>query len=163
GKRQSRSQAALQADGALSADRGGLDHVAIAGHDELRDHPGVGEIDLIDRIAGAVADDTLWQGELSQIGLQKDKHIIGQGAEQTVSRRPDQTVSLGPGHQPVCQKITLDHDLSLFRVKYTPITPARVTVRLPAPRLTRCSKIPECFSWHDPPPTLRGASKRSPL
>src|SRR5215472_6445781 len=50
---------ALQADGALQADRGGLDHIAVPGRDELRDHPGMGEIDLVDGIAGAVADDAL--------------------------------------------------------------------------------------------------------
>jgi hypothetical protein len=69
GKRQSRSQAALQPDRTLPASRGGLDHVAITRGDELRDHPGVGEIDLIDGVACAVADDALSQSELPQIGL----------------------------------------------------------------------------------------------
>src|SRR5262249_43649259 len=154
GKRQSRSQAALQADSALSADRGGLDHVAFTGGDKLRDHPSVGEIDLIDRIAGTVTDDALRQGELPQIGLQEDKRIVGQGGEKAVSYRP------GRRHRPVRQRITLGHDLSLRRAKYTPVTSACVTIRSPAPRLTRCSKIPECFSWHVLP-TLHEQAKVS--
>ena len=63
------SRAALQPDGALPADRGGLDHVAIAGSDELRDHPGVGKIDLIDGITGTVTHYALRQRELPEIGL----------------------------------------------------------------------------------------------
>ena len=97
------SRAALQPDGALPADRAGLNHVAIAGSDELRDHPGMGEINLIDRIPGAIADDALRQRELPEIGLQKRKRIIWQDGEKAVCRRSGQAAPLGPGHRPVCQ------------------------------------------------------------
>jgi hypothetical protein len=133
----------LQSNSTLSAGRGSLDHVAIPGRDELRDHPGVGEIDLVDGIAGAVADNALWQGELPQIGLQKDKRIIGQGGEQAISRRPGQALSLGPGHRPVCQRVAPAHKRT--PIELYSILPVGCQLYLSDPGILDRSEVPNAF------------------
>src|SRR5262249_399631 len=69
-ERSPRTETALQTTAAFPAGRGGLDHVPVAGRDQLRDHPGMRKIDLVDRLAGAVTHDALRQCELTQIRLQ---------------------------------------------------------------------------------------------
>src|SRR5262249_57297191 len=63
-KRQARTVTALGPDGALASDRTCLDHTAVAGGHQQRDHAGLRKVDLIDRITRAVAYHSLRQGTL---------------------------------------------------------------------------------------------------
>src|SRR5262249_20426728 len=84
-KRQTRTVSALHADGTLASDRTCLDHIAVAGGHEQRDHAGPRKVDLIDRITRAVTYHSLRQGTLPLVWHQQRNRVLRQGGEQAIS------------------------------------------------------------------------------